>query len=250
MTTSRALILGAITLALSIGDPAAAGEKASKADAKAKSSSAPAVNAAPPNFLAAVQYIAPKGGRPARTVAGATRGAADRMPALYVLVPDHVGYTTSAQPSLFYFVDGAPPAGTQVEFTLIDDESIEPNVKATLPAPTSPGIQRVDLTKHGFNLKPGVEYEWSISILVDPDDPAKDVVATGWIQRTERSSDLSARIGTAKPDETIGIYAGEGLWYDALTSLGDQIASNPDDPQLTQARANLLKQVGLDKAAQ
>ena len=57
-------------------------------------------------------YRPPKLGKPRMTVGGGSRGPGKGFPALYVLVPDHVGQTTSSQPSLFWFVDDVPrPTG-------------------------------------------------------------------------------------------------------------------------------------------
>jgi hypothetical protein len=40
-------------------------------------------------------------------------------------------------------------------------------------------------------------------------------------------------------------YAQAGLWYDAFTSISDQIEADPDDPRLREVRAALLRQIGL-----
>ncbi|NNL67196.1 MAG: DUF928 domain-containing protein [Myxococcales bacterium] len=204
---------------------------------------APEVSAAP---MTVPVYIPPKRSRPARTAGGATRGRSDRIPSLWVLVPDHVGQTVSDEPDLLWFVDTLPPAGMQLRFTLMDEDAIEPNAEILLPRPTQPGIQRIRLADHGVKLDVGLEYEWSVSLALDPDDPAKDVVATGWIDRVERSPQLTEQLARDGDAQAAHVYAQNGLWYDALAATHQRVEKSPADAQARQAQAKLLDQVGLD----
>jgi hypothetical protein len=40
-------------------------------------------------------------------------------------------------------------------------------------------------------------------------------------------------------------YAEGGIWYDALSTLSDQIDADPQNRSLQEARADLLRQAGL-----
>ena len=135
--------------------------------------------------------------------------------------------STSNQPSLFWYLDGVPPGSAKIEFTLIDDEGDTPLIEATLKKPDRPGLHRIDLSDYGVNLSAGKEYEWSVSIIMNPADRSQDIVATGWIERVARSEDLSARLASEGEDRSVHVFADEGLWYDALTALGDQMQRNP-----------------------
>jgi len=196
-----------------------------------------------------VVYKPPARGRPARTVGGASRGSGDKVPVLFVVTPDHVGQTISAQPSLFWYIDQAPDASIRIEFTLLDDESVEPLVEKSLAAPKSAGIHRIRLADYGVRLARGTEYEWSVALVLDPNDRSKDVVATGWIDRVEPTGQLESRLQSGGPEGAAAVYASEGLWYDAFSALSDQIDRDPADAQLRQSRASLLRQVGLEEAA-
>ena len=70
------------------------------------------------------------------------------------------------------------------------DESTESRivnvVEAELIAPREPGLQRVDLAEHGIRLSIGEEYEWSVAVVADEDDPSGDQVSSGWIERVQR----------------------------------------------------------------
>jgi hypothetical protein len=194
-------------------------------------------------------YKPPRAGKPARTVGGGSRGPGNGIPALYALVPDHVGQTASSQPSLFWYVDGAPPAGVHFEFTLLDEEGILPMAETGLTVPARAGIQRIRLADYGIELQPGMEYEWSVSIVVDPEERSKDIVATGWIDAVKRPGDLDSRLASAGSERAAHVFASEGLWYDALTALGDRIEQTPGSTDLNEMRSSLLLQVGLSAVA-
>jgi hypothetical protein len=192
-------------------------------------------------------YQPPKLGKPARTVGGGSRGSRDKVPALFVVAPEHVGRTSSASPSLFWFVDRVPDASIRVEFTLLDEDSVEPLVAAVLPTPKRAGVHRIRLSDYGVSLDPGAEYEWSVSLVLDANERSKDIVATSWIDRIPESGELKSRL--ASEGATASVFAEEGLWYDAIGALSDEIDGDPGNVQLAEQRAELLRQVGLDVIA-
>jgi hypothetical protein len=207
------------------------------------------VSAPPPAAAQGVVYKPPKLGKPAHTVGGGSRGTSDKVPVLFVVTPDHVGQTTSAQPSLFWYIDQVPDASMAIEFTLLDEESVEPLVEKILATPKRAGIHRINLADYGVHLAPGTEYEWSVALILDPNERSKDIVATGWIDRVEPSKQLASRLESEGRAGSAAVYADEGLWYDAVAALSDEIDRNPADARLRQQRADLLRQVGLDEAA-
>ena len=199
---------------------------------------------APPPPERKLEYRPPGVGKPARSVGGGSRGVRDRIPLVYVLVPDHVGQTRSAQPSLFWFIDRLPDSSARIEFTLLAADQEEPVFETQLKPPDRVGIHRIRLSDLGVKLEPGTEYEWSVAVVMDAGDPSKDVVATGWIDRVERP-ELDARLRDAGADGAVYILAEEGLWYDALAELGDDLDRSPSDAKLRSMQASLLEQVGL-----
>jgi hypothetical protein len=216
----------------------AADEKSS--DAKTEASAEKTAKARP-------VYQPPKLGKPARTVGGGSRGTTGKVPTLFVVAPEHVGMTTSENPSLFYFVDRVPDSSIRVEFTLLDEKGVEPIVEKALPAPKRAGVQRIRLSDFGVKLDPGAEYEWSVSLVLDPNERSKDIVATSWIERAPESKELKSRLDSE--GATAAVFAEEGLWYDAIGALSDEIDDDPGNVQLAEQRADLLRQVGLDEIA-
>ena len=74
-------------------------------------------------------------------------------------------------------------------------------------------------------------------------------VAAGWIHVVGRSSELERRLVSEGEGRAVHVFADEGLWYDALTSLGDRMEQSPGDPELAEMRSSLLRQVGLQDVA-
>jgi hypothetical protein len=226
----------------------AAGAGAAEGDAKAESGSGSAaqgqdVSSPPP------VYQLPKVGKPRGRVGGGRRGTVIEVPDVYTLVPDHVGYTTSAQPTLYWYLSDKAKGDILFELTLTDDTSIDPLVDKRLAAPTAGGLQSVDLSDYGVRLEPGREYQWSVSLVPDPKDRSKDVVASGWIERQPEPDGLASALEKAGPDEAAKLYGQQGLWYDMLGALGEQIRRNPADAHARQELASLLEQAGLPTAA-
>jgi hypothetical protein len=205
----------------------------------------------PPVPPKAPSFVPPKRGKPAGRVGGGSRSTGgEAWPVLAALVPDHVGQTVSGQPSLFWYIDAVPKAGSQLVFALIDEESVEPIREISLDAPAQPGVQRISLSAYGVKLEPGVEYEWSVALVLDPDQRSNDIIASGWIDRVKKAPEgLESRIQEGTATEAVNAYAEEGLWYDALSAVSDLIDRSPGDASLKQIRAALLQQVGLGEVA-
>jgi len=164
-----------------------------------------------------------------------------------VLAPDEIGVTTQEQPSLFWFQ--SKPADAKFELTLLQDNKIKPILQVLVERSTKAGIQRLKLSEHGAKLTPGVEYQWVVALVTDPNNRSSDLVASGVIKRVEPAADLKGKIAKATPASLAGVYAEAGIWYDALAVLSDQIEAQPENKSLREARSDLLRQVGLKAAA-
>ena len=176
-----------------------------------------------------------------------SRGTGDSTITLDVLAPDDVGQTTQEQPSLFWYQ--SKPATAKFELTLLQENKIKPLVQVTAERSLSAGIQRLRLADHGVKLSPGVEYQWVVALITDPENRSRDLVASGMIKRVDPSADLQKSIAAASPASLPAVYAEAGIWYDALSSLSDRIEADPNNKALQESRADLLRQGGLKAAA-
>jgi hypothetical protein len=200
----------------------------------------PTVAARPP-----LLYQPPRRGAPARERVGAgiTRGAT-AQPTPLALAPDHVGLTVSASPSLFWHIDAVLGEGVALVFTITDESSVTPLAEVGLDAPSKAGIQRLRLADHAIELKPEVEYMWSIALVTDADNRSSDVVSAGFIRRVARPAALAA-------ESRDGVdFAQAGIWYDALEALSDEVNTHPNDRKARFLRSALLRQVKLDAAVE
>lgn len=194
-----------------------------------------------------VVYKATKATAPSVRVTGGSRGSGESQISLDVLTPDSVGLTTMEQPSLFWYQ--SKPATALFEMTLLREDRDDPVMKITVDRAATAGIQRVNLADHNVKLTAGVEYQWVVALITDPENRSSDLVASGIVQRIEPPDELKNKLSTAPPADKAGIYAEAGIWYDALTSLCNEIDSQPDNKILRESRSKLLHQVGLKFAS-
>jgi len=134
--------------------------------------------------MADLDYAAPGDLAERPRVSSALRGGALKT-SLTALVPEHVGLTSRAQPSLFWHVDVLPDPSLPFTFTITDESTLETLVREELPRPESAGLQRIDLRDYGVELAPGSEYRWSVFLRPDPRQRSLDRLAQGWLRRVE-----------------------------------------------------------------
>lgn len=191
-----------------------------------------------------VVYVPPPRGSTRARTGGGTRGPG-RQPILAALVPDHVGVTNRAQPSLAWYVSEA--TDERVDFTLVDPAAVEPVLETTLTGPFTAGIHLVRLAEHGVRLEEGRSYDWSVALVPDPENRDRDVVAGGAIRREPAAPGVASEIAAGEP--SYRVLARAGVWYDAIADLSEAIAARPDEKVLREERAALLEQVGVGAAA-
>lgn len=229
--------------------PKPAGEKpeTSRPDPKAAKSGTP-----PPEAETEVPVYKPpkptRGSFPRDLTGAATRGRGNgNAPLVLALAPDHLGLTVNEQPTLYWFLES--DSAIRVDFTLIDEESVNPLLEITMAGPLRGGIHAVRLADHGLSLAPGRWYEWSVAVVGGGRDPSEDRVSRGFITRTEMPADVAKQIEARGAEQAVNVLAEAGLWYDAITALSVGIETHEEKLPLRRARAALLDQVGLTPVA-
>ena len=101
-------------------------------------------------------------------------------------------------------------------------------------------MQRVALADFGITLKPDTDYQWFVSVVVDPTQRSKDYAAGAGIRRVTTDPQVETRLKTAAGEQKAFVLAEAGLWYDAIDTLSQQA----DATAHAQRRA-LIEQVGL-----
>jgi hypothetical protein len=247
-------VAGWIVLVLSFSVPFAAptafADSAATADAKEESAQSRAKNGSEGKAAdRPVPIFVPRGtGAPLTRLGGATRGiSATPLPTIDALVPEEMGYTLDAQPSLFFALSNATEQ--RVDFVLVDDTSSTPRVEVTLDGPLAAGVHRIDLAAHAVKLEPGVTFLWTVALVPDPERRSQDRISGGAIARLDASEELQTQLSQASSDRRAFVLAEAGIWYDAISDLSRRIGSDADSAVARSERAALLEQVGLARAA-
>jgi hypothetical protein len=186
------------------------------------------------------------GGATLRQTGGTRAGGSGKLPSLEVLAPDHVALTTQAQPILFWYQ--SEPAAAKFQLTLTEPKKARPELSVTLEKSEKSGICGISLASQNVTLEPNITYRFSVALIPDPQNRSKDLLANALVKRVEPSAELTAKLKGAPPASQAALYAEAGYWWDALQAISTAIAAEPQNAQLRELRASLLKQAGLSDA--
>jgi hypothetical protein len=204
---------------------------------------------------------------PQRGIAGHRMGAAARTlcplvsKPLTAIVPEYRsaqenqvwGLTRMAHPTFWFYVPYTKPALVDISFKLQDDSNpADPTIiyqHSTIAPTSTPGMIQIALPKSSPTLVANKPYHWFLELNMGCTNGQRPIFVQGWIQRTELDRNLGAQIDRATSTEKVGLYAENGLWHDALTTLANLRATKPQDPALNQDWQNLLEAIGLGDLA-
>jgi len=187
-------------------------------------------------------YKPPKGiGAPGGRVGGSSRG--ELQLTLFALVPNHLGLTINAQPTLYWYL--SKPAPYPLILTVNHAKQVKPIMETILRTASKPGIHSIPLKAFDITLELDTEYRWFVSMTVNPDSQSKDIVAGGIIKRIAPDRQLVQQLDEAKPEHLTAIYSQAGLWYDALASISNLCESSPKGNHFCVGRRELLGQIDL-----
>jgi hypothetical protein len=199
------------------------------APALAVAQNPPAAPATPPEAASPPAYKPPLRGAPGGRVGGASRGTikpAAPLPIVDLLAPeDHSGLTTSAAPTLYFRVSRR--VSDPMRLTISAPRQPVPIIEANIPSPPAAGIYAIRLADYRVQLEPGIVYTWSVSVILKPGVPSRDIVASASLLRVPADPRLDETARAASPARRAALFADAGLWYDAVAAaagLGQQTA--------------------------
>jgi len=170
-----------------------------------------------------------------------------------LLAPPHIGQTVAEQPVLYWWLSQPIKADFLFNLSLSFDstmpmEAAEPllEVKRALDLPA--GIQALALAEYGAHLQTGRDYQWSVTLLCNEQDPSANPMAMAKLRRVP--DPLAAEMKRAVPSDRAYFYAEHSLWYDALQVLSEQATRVADPRPWRTLRADLLRQGGLAEVAE
>ncbi len=192
------------------------------------------------------QYKPPPRGAPGGRVGGACRGTVKPtvpLPTIELLAPDgHAGLTTSATPTLYFFV--SRPVAWPTQFTISASAIPKPIAEVNIPAPTAAGIYALRTADYNIRLEPGVLYTWSVSVILDPKARSRDIVASASLLRATPDPRVESALRAAPVTGRAALLAQAGLWYDAIAAAAEMEAFDRHA-----ALDALMNQVGLVEPA-
>lgn len=152
--------------------------------------------------------------------------------------------TAAEHPTFLFYVPYSPPSLKSVEFALQDRDDNDV-YRTAVKLPATSGIVSLNLPAASKPLLIGKPYHWFFKIYCNPQTTSVPIFVEGWVQRVTPSPTLANQLKTASPQQRINLYATNGLWHDALTSLAELRLVNPNDANLKANWNKLLQSVGL-----
>ena len=209
--------------------------------AQALDGDVPKDQTATPAAVGLALYKPPMLGAPRLRIGGGVRGT-DILdaPVLHVLAPLQTGQTTMEQPVLYWHLD--KPTKHEIEITVMAMGGVSPLIREVLAGPVAAGLHAFRLASQDQRLALGKEYEWFVAVILDPSQRSKDIIASGGLSLVAVPPGLQAQLSTARSVEHGLLYAGAGLWYDAINALVEGMDKAPDKTVLSGQFAAILKQ--------
>lgn len=215
-----------------------------------------------PLMASALEFKPPKRGIPGRREGGGTRDgvlgadpctstSAPQFSAL--MPPTNFGLTTSEFPRFFW---STPRTKARfAEFTLYEaSEGADKKMvdralvyRGTFRISGEAGIASFMLPRNAGipGLATGSDYHWSIAVICNPQDRKQDSKVEGWVQRIAPDAALASQLAQSTPSNRPKLYASNGIWFDALSTLADLRYAKTLDAALAEDWSNLLKAVNL-----
>lgn len=162
-----------------------------------------------------------------------------------VLPASHLGLTLSAHPTFYVYIP--PTSAPYAQLTLKDEGDRTADSRGiyqtTIPLDGTAGIVAVPLPD-SVSLDIGKTYSWWVGLVCQPTQTDLPWVR-GDVRRIADAEVAAFDFQGKPPLERAAIYGSEGLWYDTLHTLAQQVQTQPDDPIVRQNWLDLLNSVEL-----
>ncbi|MBE9093572.1 DUF928 domain-containing protein [Tychonema sp. LEGE 07203] len=159
-----------------------------------------------------------------------------------------IARTVSDNPTFFFYL---PPTRAKLAEFILQDASGKEIYQQTLAISNVSGTIEVSIpaNKNVPPLEAGKSYRWSFTVICDSQDRSGDMLERGTVLRVELSADIRSQLEKADPRQKSFIYAENGIWQDAISTLAAARRAQPDDPTLKADWESLLDSVKLGKIA-
>lgn len=200
----------------------------------------------------------PPGGRPGGRRFGAASRPADssaQCPEVAVnlaaLVPETsagvVGNTVKERPTFWFYIPYESKDIHSARFVLLDDkeEYVQEPIEVSLPE--KPGVIGIRLPSDSRSLEVGNTYRWRFTVFCDSEDRTVRASVYGSVQRVATDPSLADALERSESQHVA--YAENGIWYEAIGDLAEQLYADPTNADLIAAWERLLRDVQLEHIA-
>jgi hypothetical protein len=158
------------------------------------------------------------------------------------------GLTTVERPTLWFYTPYAKGSAYPADFVLLDEQS-NPVYQKDITLPGKPGVISVALPGNAPPLTVGKQYRWFFNVYCDKQKQQAPIYVEGVIQRVKLKEAIAQQLQKAQPRQQLAIYARNGIWHEALTTLAQLRQNNPQDATLQKDWQDLLESIGLAETA-
>lgn len=201
-------------------------------------------------FQISQSFKPPNRGAPPPTAGGATRGNScvpkNKKP-ISLIPKERLGLTFSANPTFYWHIPSSP--AKNAKFLILTGDDVDVVYEATIPLPAKSGIISYALPKNAPPLEIGKRYHWFLTLDCNPGDPGVNPITEGWTERIAPNVALLKQIEKADLKTRASLYAGGGIWHEAITTIALLRRTNPSDASTIASWNELLKSVGLSAIA-
>lgn len=204
-----------------------------------------------PIFFNAPPLPPGQGAPSGRRDGGASRGNCPDYVDLAALAPVTDGrvwgQTTSANPTLWFYLPAPVTSAMSMEL-VVQDAADNLLYETTLTVDVAVGNLAIALPESA-TLPMNEPHYWTLALFCDPERPEASVFVKGAIERVAADGLETLEIDTERSLTQAQVYADGGIWYDALTVLGELRQADAADADSQSAWTALLEQIGLPDAA-
>lgn len=183
---------------------------------------------------------------------GAARGnchadGTDKIDIVALMPKTNIALTVAQKPTFFFRV--SKTSVQEAKFNLLNEKGDTIIYDKTLSLANTGDVISFTLPDDAPTLEIGKEYQWELVVNCDAFDPNGNPRVKTAIKRVELSTILASKLAQAQPNERPDVYAQEGIWIDALSTLAQLRVANPNNSELRDEWTSLLDSVGLKEFA-
>lgn len=158
------------------------------------------------------------------------------------------GLTVDERPTLWFYVPYDNRTAYPAEFVLQDQEENEV-YRTAIALPSRAGILSVRIPPETPGLDLNKSYRWYFNLYCDQQKKSPPIFVEGVIRRVSLTPAIAGQLATTDPRQQGEVFASNGIWFNALTTLAELRRTQPQDSVVAEDWKTLLQSIGLEEIA-